>query len=199
MIKVGITGGIGSGKSTFCKEWEKSGAFVLYADDYAKQLMQEDEELQHKIKRVFGDEAYDADGNLNRAYLAREAFQKGRVEELNNIVHPVLWKRAAELAKSKEKEGVEVFAKEAAILLSNGRPEDLDYVIIVMADEEERIRRTSARDSAGEQEIRDRIDKQPDFETLTHLADFVVMNDGTIGELKEKAAQILQEIKSATD
>lgn len=196
MIKAGITGGIGSGKTTFCKEWEKLGAFVLYADDFAKQLMQEDEELQHKIKQVFGNESYDANGNLNRPYLAQEAFQKGRVEELNNLVHPVLWDRAAELAKEKEREGVEVFAKEAAILLSNGRPEDLDYVIIVMADEDERIERTLERDHATEQEIRNRMDKQPDFESLTHLADFVVLNNGSEDELKAKAVQILEEIKS---
>ncbi len=198
MIKVGITGGIGSGKTTFCKEWEKLGAFVLYADDFAKQLMQEDGELQKKIKQVFGDKSYDANGNLNRKYLAREAFEKGRVEELNELVHPVLWKRAAELAEEKEKAGVEIFAKEAAILLKKGRPKELDYVIIVMADEDKRIKRTSERDQTSEKEIMDRMTKQPDFETLTHLADFVVINDGTKDELKEKATKILNEIKSAS-
>ncbi|HBX67537.1 MAG TPA: dephospho-CoA kinase, partial [Balneolaceae bacterium] len=142
MIKVGITGGIGSGKTTFCKEWEKLGAYVLYADDFAKQLMQEDPKLQQKITKVFGDESYDSEGNLNRPYLAKEAFEKGRVEELNELVHPVLWERAEELANKKEQEGVEVFAKEAAILLQNGRPKDLDFVIIVMADQEQRIERT---------------------------------------------------------
>ncbi|MGN8224368.1 dephospho-CoA kinase [Gracilimonas sp. BCB1] len=199
MIKAGITGGIGSGKTTFCKEWEKLGAFVLYADDFAKQLMQEDQELQEKIKQVFGEQSYDSDGNLNRSFLAREAFQKGRVEELNSLVHPVLWKRADDLAKKKELDGVEVFAKEAAILLSNGRPEDLDYVIIVTADEEVRMERTSERDHATGQEIRDRMAQQPDFESLAHLADFVVLNSGSKDELREKAGQILKEIKSVTD
>ncbi|WP_421774732.1 dephospho-CoA kinase [Gracilimonas sp.] len=199
MIKAGITGGIGSGKTTFCKEWEKLGAVVLYADDFAKQLMQEDEELQKKIKQVFGEESYDADGNLNRSFLAREAFQKGRVKELNNLVHPVLWKRADELAQIKEQDGVKVFAKEAAILLSNGRPEDLDYVIIVTADEQERIERTSERDDATGQEIRDRMAQQPDFESLAHLADYVVVNNGSKDELREKAAQILKEIRMVAD
>ena len=171
------------------------GAFVLYADDFAKQLMQEDGELQKKIKQVFGDKSYDANGNLNRKYLAREAFEKGRVEELNELVHPVLWKRAGELAQEKEQDGVEIFAKEAAILLSNGRPEGLDFVVIVMADEEQRIQRTAERDQVTVQEIQDRMAQQPDFETLTHLADFLVINDGTKDELKEKAAKILNEIK----
>lgn len=195
MIKIGITGGIGSGKTTFCKEWEKLGAFILYADDFAKQLMQEDAELREKIKQAFGDESYDADGNLNRPYLAREAFEKGRVEELNQLVHPVLWERTAELAEQKEKEGIEVFAKEAAILLQNGRPENLDYVVIVMADEEQRIERTLVRDQASEKEISDRMEKQPDFDSLTHLADFIVLNNGALNELREKAREIFKKIK----
>lgn len=195
MIKVGITGGIGSGKTTFCREWEKMGAFVLYADDFAKKLMQEDEELRKKITQVFGDDAYDANGNLNRKYLAREAFEKDRVEELNELVHPVLWKRAAELAEEKEKAGVEIFAKEAAILLKNGRPKELDYVIIVTADEDKRIERTSERDQASEKEIQDRMTKQPDFDSLTHLADFVVLNNDTLNGLRDKAKEIYKKIK----
>jgi dephospho-CoA kinase len=195
MIKVGITGGIGSGKTTFCKEWEKLGAFVLYADDFAKQLMQEDDELQKIIKQVFGDESYDSNGNLNRSYLAREAFEKGRVEELNELVHPVLWERAEEIAQEKKEEGVEVFAKEAAILLQDGRPKDLDYVVIVMADEDQRLERTVARDQASREQVEDRMTKQQDFESLTHLADFVVLNNGTLKELKEKARNVLKNLK----
>lgn len=194
MIKVGITGGIGSGKTTFCKEWEKLGAFVLYADDFAKQLMQEDAELQEKIKNTFGDKAYDKNGRLNRAYLAKEAFEKGRVEELNSLVHPVLWDRIDAVAEQKEQEGIKVFAKEAAILLNNGRPEELDYVLIVMADEQERITRTSVRDEATKQQVQDRMDKQPNFESLSHLADFVVLNNSSLDELKAKAREIFDQL-----
>lgn len=195
MIKVGITGGIGSGKTTFCKEWERMGAFVLYADDFAKQLMQTDKELRGKIAQVFGDAAYDANGTLNRAYLSREAFEKGRVEKLNQLVHPVLWKRTETLAAQKEKEGVGVFAKEAAILLNNGRPEGLDYVILILAEEQQRLKHTAVRDQTSEKQVQQRMNKQPDFETLTHLADFVVVNGGTIEELKTKAREILKKIK----
>lgn len=194
MIKVGITGGIGSGKTAFCKEWERLGAFVLYADDFAKQLMQEDAELKEKIKSTFGNKAYDADGQLNRAFLAKEAFQKGRVEELNKLVHPVLWDRIDTVAEQKKQEGVKVFAKEAAILLNHGRPEELDYVIIVMADEEERIKRTADRDEATRQQVKDRVDKQPDFESLLHLADYVVLNNNTLDDLKQKAEKIYNQL-----
>ncbi|SMO39963.1 dephospho-CoA kinase [Gracilimonas mengyeensis] len=196
MITVGITGGIGSGKTTFCKEWEtQEDVFVLYADDFAKELMQTDPELIQQIKNTFGDESYDQEGNLNRPYLATEAFEKGRVEELNGLVHPVLWKRTEELIREKKKEGINVFAKEAAILLNDGRPENLDYVILLMADEDLRVERTLERDQSSHQKIEERMNKQPDFESLTHLADFVVMNDGSLKELKTKAFSILKKIK----
>ena len=194
MIKVGITGGIGSGKSTFCRTWEELGAFVLYADDFAKQLMQKDSSLKNKIKEVFGNKSYDQDGKLNRQFLANEAFKKGRVEELNNLVHPVLWERTEELADQKEEEGCQVFAKEAAILLNNGRPEDLDYVVLVLADEEKRIKRTAERDGSSKEEIAERIKKQPNFEKLVHLADFVIVNDGTLSDLKQKSRDVYQSI-----
>lgn len=196
MIKVGVTGGIGSGKSTLCNEWEKLGAYVLYADDLAKKLMNYDNNLKSKIIDVFGEGAYDASGNLVRSYLASEAFEKGRVEELNALVHPVLWEKAEAIAEEKKREGFKVFAKEAAILLNNGRPEDLDYVVIVLADESKRIERTKGRDLTSERQIRDRISKQPDFNELIHLADFVITNDGSIEELKQKSRQLFNEIKA---
>lgn len=197
MIKVGITGGIGSGKTTFCKEWEKLGAYVLYADDFAKQLMNEDKELKKKIMSAFGGRAYDIDGNINRDYLAKEAFEKGRVQELNDLVHPVLRARTKELAAKKEKEGIEVFAKEAAVLLNNGRPEELDFVILLLADESRRIKRTVERDESSEPLVKNRISRQPDFNQLIHLADFIVTNNESLQKLKLKAVEIFKEVKKS--
>ncbi|HBQ58680.1 MAG TPA: dephospho-CoA kinase [Balneolaceae bacterium] len=195
MIKIGITGGIGSGKTTFCKEWEKLGVHVVYADDFAKQLMNENEELREKIIKVFGKASYDSEGNLNRAYLAEEAFAKDRVEELNALVHPVLKERLKEYAHQKEHEGVDVLAYEAAILLNEGRPGWLDFVVIVTAEEEQRLKRTAERDRASIRKIQDRIDKQPDFDELLSLADFVIENSGTLQELQEKAEETLRTIQ----
>lgn len=195
MLKIGVTGGIGSGKTTLCKEWEKEGVFVLYADDFAKGLMQEDPELRKKIKKTFGKEAYHKDGTLNRGYLAWEAFEKDRVDELNALVHPVLWERAEKLAKQKEEEGIDIFVEEAAILLNNGRPKDLDFVIIMLADEAKRIRRTHKRDDASFEQIKGRMAEQLDFESQITSADFIVMNNGTLGELKTKARQLLRKIR----
>ncbi|MTI89319.1 MAG: dephospho-CoA kinase [Balneolaceae bacterium] len=196
MIKVGITGGIGSGKTTFCQEWEEQGAFVIYADDFAKKLMSEDSGLKQKIIDAFGASSYLPTGELNRAYLAEEAFSKGRVEELNELVHPVLQQRLLELAAAKEKEGIEVFAEEAAVLLNKGRPDMFDYVVVILANERQRIDRVAERDEAQKEDIIARIRKQPDFESKTQLADFVIINNGTLEELKEKARELYSSIKT---
>ncbi|MBO6524070.1 MAG: dephospho-CoA kinase [Balneolaceae bacterium] len=195
MIKVGVTGGIGSGKTTFCKKMEELGAYVLYADDFAKELMTSDSELKASIKQAFGDGAYFGDGSLNREYLAEEAFAKGRVEELNSIVHPILWERTEALANAKEKEGVKVFVKEAAILLNNGRPKGLKYVILLLTGEEERIERTLKRDDSSIEKVKDRISKQPDFTRKTDLADFVVENDGSLDDLEREAERVFGLLK----
>jgi len=196
MIKVGVTGGIGSGKTTFCKKWEELGAFVLYADDFAKELMATDAEIITKIKDAFGEESYTNSGDLNRPYLAQEAFAKNRVEELNSIVHPVLWQRTDELVRVKEKEGFKIFLKEAAILLNNGRPTNLDYVVLVKANKQAQIERVKLRDRTTETLVLDRLNKQPDFERLEHLCDFIIDNSGSIEDLKAKAAAIFDEVIS---
>ena len=152
--------------------------------------MVSDQELIKKIKETFGKEAYQDDGSLNRPYLAKEAFEKGRVDELNGIVHPQLRKRIRELADKKEQEGVEVFAYEAAILLNEGRPEGLDYVVLLLAEDDTRVSRAAKRDQVDEQFILDRLEKQPNFEELSPLCDFLVMNDGSLKELQDKAKEL---------
>jgi dephospho-CoA kinase len=195
MIKVGVTGGIGSGKTTLCKEWEKLGAYVVYADALAKDLMVEDKQLVQGIKRTFGSESYLANGSLNRAYLAEEAFNKGRVKELNELVHPVLWNAIDQIAEEKEKQGIEVFVKEAAILLQHGRPKDLDFVVLVTAERNSRIDRVIERDKTRKEEVINRISKQQDFETLKEKIDFTIINNGSLEDLRSKARNLLIEIK----
>ena len=198
MIRVGVTGGIGSGKSTLCHEWEKLGAFVVYADDIAKELMVSDPKLIEEIMETFGEASYHSDGSLNRAHLAKEAFEKNRVEELNALVHPALWQHIDELAEAKEKEGIDIFVKEAALLLKNGRPENIDKVVLLLADEERRIDRVVGRDHTEEQKVKERIDKQDSFEDLKHLADFVITNDGSLSDLKQQARTIFHTLKEET-
>lgn len=196
MIKVGITGGIGSGKTTVCGEWESFGAFVVNADDLAKKVMVEHPEVRQEIKNVFGSASYRKDGSLNRKYLSREAFEKNRVAELNKIVHPRLPGITKDLMEHADKKGHPVFVYEAALLLQNGRPDFLDIVVLVLADEEKRIDWVRLRDKASTEEISQRIDKQQNFENLTHFADIVIKNDGSLEELKKKAKNIYQDFTS---
>ncbi len=195
MIKVGVTGGIGSGKTTLCKEWEKLGAYVVYADDLAKKIMVEDKKLVSAIKSVFGEEAYFSDGSLNRSFLAKAAFENERVEELNDLVHPALWKAVETVAKQKEKEGVEVFVKEAAILLKNGRPKNLDYVVLVRSDKKKRIERVVKRDNTKKEKVLNRMNKQQDFSSLSHLSDFEVVNNAGLSDLKKEAQKLFEQIR----
>ena len=190
MISVGITGGIGSGKTTVAKIWESLGATVVYADDLAKQLMQTDPDLKRKLSETFGEETYNSDGSLNKPHLIKEAFHKNRVDELNSIVHPAIRIQAKDLIKKAEREGTELFAYEAAILLNEGRPDYLDVVVLVTSDRETRLARVSERDSVDSSDVAARMAKQPDFSTLTHLVDYTIENNSTLDDLKKRAERL---------
>lgn len=194
MIKVGVTGGIGSGKTTFISEWEKLGAAVFNADQQAKRLMTFDPGLKHKLTQAFGEETYHQNGELNRKYLATQAFEKGRVEELNAIVHPAVAEEFDRFCEKAAAKRAKLAVKEAALLLNRGRPEGLDLVILLLGEKEERLRRVTERDALTAEEAESRDRAQPDFETLTHLADHVVYNEGTVSELREKAAALFNKL-----
>lgn len=194
MIVVGITGGIGTGKSTVCSVWEKLGAKIIYADDLAKQLMVADAEVVERIKKSFGDESYQSDGSLNKSHLINEAFKKERVEELNKIVHPAVRKSFKKLCRTEAEKGTRILVKEAALLLNYGRPDELDYVIIVTAPEKHQIERVVKRDGVSDSEVLDRKKKQPNFDKLLSNADFIINNDGSLEQLKNKAEDVFNKI-----
>lgn len=184
---IGVTGGIGSGKTTFCRELEKLGAAVYYADEEAKRLMVQDRQLIENLKQTFGKETYKQDGTLNKKHLIREAFEKGRVEELNNLVHPAVGKDFRAYVKRFERSQTPMVVKEAALMLNQGRPKGLDTVILIMADSNKRLKRVADRDQVSRSEVEARILKQPNFEKLIDLADQIIYNNGTEEDLKEQA------------
>jgi dephospho-CoA kinase len=192
MITVGITGGIGSGKSTICDIWKSKGAYILNADDLAKQVMVSDPAIKEQLTETFGSDSFYEDGSLNRAHLAREAFEKGRVKELNAIVHPKLPDAAMEKMRQAEQQGYNVMVYEAALLLENIEPGDLDYIVLVLADEQHRIDRVQQRDDSSKEEIKQRINKQRDFNKAISKVDYVIRNNGTLEELKKKAEVMYQ-------
>lgn len=189
---VGVTGGIGSGKTTVCKVFETLGARTYYADDRAKWLMENDADLIKSIKKLFGDDAYES-GKLDRKHIARKAFQNDSLlKQLNELVHPAVGRDLKKWVS--ENQDVNMLLKEAALLFETGSYKSLDKNILVTAPEEIRIDRVAARDSHRmKKDIKDIIAKQMKDEEKRPLADFVIENDGNQSVIKQ-AMQIYDEL-----
>ncbi|MBE7179159.1 MAG: dephospho-CoA kinase [Mucilaginibacter polytrichastri] len=177
MIRVGITGGIGSGKTIISKVFVVLGIPVFYADAAAKKVMTEDPELVKAMKAEFGEKAYIADGQLDRGYIASQVFDdKERLEKLNSIVHPATF-RAMD-AWTAEQKNVPYVLKEAALLYESGSYKDCDFTILVIANEAVKIARIKDRDGLNEEQIRTRMARQMTDEEKRPLADFIIHNSG---------------------
>ena len=177
MKKIGITGGIGSGKTTVCKIFEILGIPIYYADQRAKELIVKNEELKSKIIDEFGAQSYLDDGSYNRDYIASIVFKdKDKLHKLNQIVHPAVYQDGVDWHNAQEE--VPYTLKEAALLFEGKGHLLLDKIILVVAPEETRISRVMSRDNTTKEAVQDRINKQlPDAEKIK-LADFIILNDG---------------------
>lgn len=176
-LKIGITGGIGSGKSYIAKIFKALGVPFYDADNEAKVLMNTNEDIKTALMNEFGAEVYDADGRLDRPYLASTVFKdKGKLEKLNAIVHPVVIQHGADWAASQT---FPYSLKEAALLFESGSYQKLNYTILVTAPREVRIERVMQRDSVSRADVLDRMGKQLPDEEKQKLADFIIVNDGT--------------------
>ena len=175
MLKVGLTGGIGSGKTTVAEIFYSLGIPVYNSDERAKYLMENDPSLRVAIIEYFGEESYRSEG-LNRLYLSKEVFSdKSKLQKLNSLVHPVVGNDFAAWCKNQSAPFV---VKEAAILIESGGYKGLDKIIIITASENTRMDRVMDRDNAKASEVRNRINNQmADSERLKH-ADYIVNNDG---------------------
>jgi dephospho-CoA kinase len=173
-LKIGITGGIGSGKTTVSKVFEVLGIPVYYADLEAKRLMNENEKLMEKIKYHFGKECY-LNGRLNRKYLSNLVFNnENKLLLLNSIVHPVTLEDAEIWM---QKQTAPYALKEAALIFESVSQQQLDYVIGVFTPLPLRIQRVINRDQLSREEVKSRMDKQMDEKIKMRLCDFVIKND----------------------
>lgn len=174
MLQVGITGGIGSGKSTVSKVFEVLGIPVLDADSVAKHLMQYDPDLRQSLMALFGEETY-TNGQLNREHIAALVFNNPQqLEQLNAIVHP------ATIAFSKnwaQQQTAPYIIKEAALLFESGSYKELDKIIGVYAPLPLRLQRAVNRDQVSEAAIRSRMARQMDEEEKMKRCDFIIKND----------------------
>lgn len=174
MLKIGITGGIGSGKSTIAKIFEILGIPVYYTDYEAKKMMNTDADLKHQIQAAFGNDAY-VNGELNRSYLSSVVFNDAeKLQLLNSIVHPATI-TAAE--KWMQQQHAPYTLKEAALIFESGAQQHLDYVIGVFAPVSLRIQRVMQRDKITREEVMARMTKQIDETVKMRLCDYVIKND----------------------
>jgi dephospho-CoA kinase len=175
---VGITGGIGSGKSTVCQLFRLLGIPVYSADDRAKQLMASDPTLKKQLLEEFGADSYLSNGSINRAYLAEKVFSDPeKVKKINSFVHPAVGKDFRQWA---ENQSAPYLLKEAALLFETGAAEELDRVITVSSPLKIRMARVLARDPhRNEAQVNQIINQQLPDEQKNELADFVIKNTDT--------------------
>lgn len=194
-ILIGITGGIGSGKSLVSDFIETKSFKVIRADLIAKELMLADEKIKRQIKKSFGEEAYNKN-QLNAKYLADKIFSsKENNNIINSIVHPPVIKKIKELSLNEFKKNNIVFVESA--LIYKAEMEDLlDYIILIFTDEDERIKRTVKRDKVEKEKVLQRIKLQIPDQKLKEKADFVIENNSTENQLYERVNFILQILTS---
>ncbi len=176
MLKIGITGGIGSGKTTVCKVFELLGVPVFYADDVAKSIMHTDPILKSGILEAFGQNSYTQSGELNRSYISSIVFNdKHELEKLNSLVHPAVF-RAFDTWVLSQKEASYVI-KEAALLYESDAYKMCDQTILVISPIETRISRVKARDGINAEDIQLRMNRQFSDEQKMKFADHILNND----------------------
>lgn len=174
MLKIGLTGGMGSGKTTVSKIFSVLGVPVFYADDIAKNVMNADAGLKQNIIQLFGDDAY-INNTLNRKYIAGIVFSdKYKLEQLNALVHPVTI-AAADERMSRQTSAYVI--KEAALMFESSAAANLDYIIGVYAPQHLRLQRVMHRDGTKREEVLARMNNQVDETIKMKLCDFVIVND----------------------
>lgn len=174
MLKIGLTGGIGSGKSTVAGIFQVLGIPVFDADANARQLMESDAQLQKEVVTLFGSSAYEA-GKLNRKLIADIVFQDPfQLEKLNAIVHPATIRAAEEWAI---RQNAPYIIKEAALFFEAGSADGMDYIIGVYAPQHVRLHRVMKRDQVSREDVLHRMQRQIQEEIKMRLCDYVVLND----------------------
>lgn len=199
---IGITGGIGSGKTTAAKYIESKGYPVIYTDNLAKVVTKNDAALKAKLINAFGSDIYDTDGNLDSNKLSKIVFDtyeqdNAKLTLLNQIVHPPTIELMMEQIEELIELGNQLIFVESALIFEAGLDDGFDYIIAIDADEDKRIERTSARLKLSSEEIRKRNSQQISTDIKKKLADFVIENNGNIDQMYNSIDLILTIIKMA--
>ena len=196
MLRVGLTGGIGSGKSTASQHFSSLGAYVINADEEAKNLISTNETVQNELIAEFGTDIIDGTGSVNKKKLARIAFQdQDHQQRLNSVVHPYIYNlidKEFNEVLNVGKHGI--FIVDGALIFESGYDVHLDYVIVVTAQLKHRMERALGRETLSREEILKRIEFQWPEKEKVNLADFVVHNDDTEKELHKNIEGLVKKL-----
>ena len=196
MLRVGLTGGIGTGKSTASNFFIKLGAFVFDADAEAKNLLAANDVVQHELISEFGTDIINAEGKIDKEKLARVAFQDvDHQRRLNSVVHPYIYDLIDNSYEKILSDGKHsVFILDAAMIYESGYDIHLDYIIVITAQLKNRMERALARNTLTTEEILKRIEFQWTEEEKVGMADFVIHNDGSEKELNANIKSLMKKL-----
>lgn len=201
---VGITGGLGSGKSMVCRFLSEMGCALFESDQVAKELQLHDPEVIEGIKALFGDRVYSIDlsGNLllDRKKIAADVFSSSeKLIALNALIHPKVLAEFDKAVLDARQRGIKILVKEAAILFESGGNEGLDAVVVVVAELQERIERAVQKGMGGREEILRRMATQWAQDRLIAKADYVLFNRGSLDELKKETEALFPVLLAAAE
>lgn len=175
MLKLGVTGGIGSGKTTVCRLFELLGIPVYYADEESKKLLDDNKDVKEQVIKLFDASILNDEGNINRKKLAEIVFKnKEQLEKLNTILHPAVGLHFEGWLKKQKSPYI---LKEAAILFESGAYKQVDKVLTVVAPMELKIQRTMKRDGVSKEQVETRMELQMSDEEKVKRSDFVIQNN----------------------
>lgn len=196
MLKVGLTGGIGSGKSTVSGMLSEMGAYIFDADYEAKKFLEEDEVVQNELISEFGTDILNAKRAIDKRKLARVAFQMEENQlRLNAIIHPYVFEEFyRHYERISRSDRYSLFILDAALIYESGLDQHMDYVIVVASLLKHRIERALKRGVLTREEILRRVELQWSDEEKVGMADFVIRNNGTEHELLEQVREIYSQL-----
>lgn len=196
---IGLTGGIGSGKSTVARSLQKHGFPIVDADLIAREIVEPGQPALAELTKEFGADILNTDGSLDRGLLASRAFEnKETTQRLNNITHPRINQRTQELFDEARENGAEAVIYDMPLLIDKGLHKDMDATIVVHAAEHVRLERLTTKRGLDVDDVRRRINAQIDDETRKQHADILLDNNGTAEDLTKQIAQAVDKIKQLT-
>ena len=206
-LRVGLTGGLASGKTVVAEMFASRGAYLMHADNVAHELMEPGQPIYEEVVRHFGDSIVNADTTINRSTLAALAFEGERVKELNAIVHPGVTARMQQwFAERTEFDPKAILVFEAALILEAGMGKYFDKLVVVTSNREQKLERfaqrvlgTSAKSEELEKAVRDaerRLGAQLSESEKVAAADYVIDNSGSLAETERQVTKIFKELQT---